>query len=48
MPTGIFCPDCGCELDPNDRVFDSWVCPNCDEIVPDPEPVSLDDLPEGP
>jgi len=46
MPTGIFCPDCGCELDEKDEVFSVWVCPPCDALVPGP--MSADDLPEAP
>ena len=48
MPTGIFCPDCGTELDPRDHVFEVWFCPNCDAIVPEPDNVKVTDLPEAP
>lgn len=43
-----YCPDCGCHLEDSDHVFEVWFCPYCDEIVPDPEPTILDDLPEAP
>jgi hypothetical protein len=48
MPTRIFCPECGCELDPNDHVFGVWVCPACDVTVADLEPMDITDLPEAP